>query len=142
MQAIKGDAPIAISNEDITQAKALREHYLQGATGTQRVAVKKLTPKFTGNLEQDFQGAEVIRYKKQEEAAVASAAAWDDQNLYLAWDVKDNSPWTNSAAEASQMYIGGDTVDFQLGTDHSRHGQEMVLDTHIRTHTHLPKSLN
>ena len=117
VQAIKGDAPIAISNEDITQAKALREHYLQGATGTQRVAVKKLTPKFTGNLEQDFQGAEVIRYKKQEEAAVASAAAWDDQNLYLAWDVKDNSPWTNSAAEASQMYIGGDTVDFQLGTD-------------------------
>jgi hypothetical protein len=31
--------------------------------------------------------------------------------------VTDNSPWVNGATEAAQMYVGGDTVDFQFGSD-------------------------
>ena len=43
--------------------------------------------------------------------------AWDEQYLYAAWDVKDSTPWVNGATDPAQMYIGGDTVDLQLGTD-------------------------
>ena len=46
-----------------------------------------------------------------------SAAAWDDRNLYLAWEVRDPTPWLNAATAPEQMYTGGDTVDFQLGAD-------------------------
>ena len=108
---------IAISADDVKQAQAYHEQYLQAAVGTPQLSVKKMTPALTGNLDSDFKGAQIISYKKQDEAAVRSAAAWDDQNLYVAWDVKDNTPWVNGATEASQMYIGGDTVDLQLGTD-------------------------
>ncbi|MEJ0001216.1 MAG: hypothetical protein WDO13_19905 [Verrucomicrobiota bacterium] len=46
-----------------------------------------------------------------------ATAAWDDQNLYLAWDVSDGTPWINAAKVPEDMYVSGDTVDFQLGTD-------------------------
>ena len=43
--------------------------------------------------------------------------AWDDRNLYVAWEVTDDTPWVNGATDPAQMYLGGDTVDLQLGTD-------------------------
>ena len=56
-------------------------------------------------------------YTKQDDAAVRSAVAWDERNLYVAWDVTDDTPWLNAATMSAQMYLGGDTVDLQLGTD-------------------------
>ena len=47
----------------------------------------------------------------------ARPSAWDDQNLYVAWEVTDDTPWVNGATDPTQMYLGGDTVDLQLGTD-------------------------
>ncbi len=81
------------------------------------MAVRKKTVTLGGNFDRDFSGADAIQFKKQEEAQVRAAAAWDDQNLYLAWDVRDKTPWINKAAMPEQMYVGGDTVDFQLGVD-------------------------
>lgn len=115
VKAIAG-SKISISDADIKQAQGFREAYLQEVTGTRRTTVARLTPTFTGNLDQDFKGTELMSYQKQDEAAIRSAVTWDDKNLYLAWEVKDNTPWMNSATDPAQMYIGGDTVDFQLGT--------------------------
>ena len=64
-----------------------------------------------------WQGAEVIRFQKPDDISVRSAAAWDDQNLYLAWDVRDKTPWINGAEQPENIYLSGDTVDFQLATD-------------------------
>ena len=117
VKALEGGGSIAISDGDVAQARAFRETYLQAAVGTQRLTVKTLTPTFTGDFSKDFQGAQAIAYKKQDEAAVRSAAAWDGQCLYLAWDVKDATPWVNGAEGPEFLYASGDTVDFQLGTD-------------------------
>jgi hypothetical protein len=38
-------------------------------------------------------------------------------NLYLGFDVVDKTPWVNGAGDPLYMYTGGDTVDFQFGTD-------------------------
>ena len=108
---------LAVTPEDVRKAQAIRERQLQATTGPRRLALKKLTPQFSGALERDFPGAEVARYQKTEETAARSAAAWDEQNLYLAWEVRDPTPWVNGASEPEQMYLGGDTVDFQLATD-------------------------
>ncbi len=42
---------------------------------------------------------------------------WDDQNCNLAWEVRDETPWVNKATDRDLLYLGGDTVDFQLATD-------------------------
>ncbi len=116
VQAIKGGT-LTIVEGDTKTALAFREGYLQEAKGAARLTVKHATPTFTGNLDKDFAADTLVKYQKQDEAAARSAAAWDETNLYLAWEVRDKTPWLNGAAEAAQMYIGGDTVDFQLGTD-------------------------
>ncbi len=108
---------ITVTAADVEKARTLREQQLQTTVGTRRLAVKKLTPKFTGNLDRDFQGAEIVRYQKTDDTAVRSVTAWDNQTLYLAWDVHDQTPWINGAQTPENLYLSGDTVDFQLGTD-------------------------
>ncbi|MBM4040611.1 MAG: hypothetical protein FJ290_19060, partial [Planctomycetes bacterium] len=108
---------IRITDAEVAQARTLREKLLQEAVGTRRLTIRKLTPTFTGDFNKDTKGCEVIAYRKQDDASVRTAAAWDDANLYLAWDVKDATPWANGAEAPEFLYAGGDTVDFQLGTD-------------------------
>ena len=116
VKAMKGTT-LTLSAEDVKLASRLREGYLQEAIGTKRLAIKKAAPALTGDFNKDFRGSQVIAYKKEDSAAVRSAAAWDDANLYLAWDVKDATPWVNGAEAPEFLYAHGDTVDFQLGTD-------------------------
>jgi hypothetical protein len=116
VRALSGDK-ITIAAQDLTQAQAFREAGLQQSIGKKMLAVKKSTVAFTGNLSTDFKAANTVAFQKSDDAAVRSSVAWDDQNLYLAWDVTDNTPWQNSAKMPEEMYTTGDTVDFQLGTD-------------------------
>jgi hypothetical protein len=110
---------VTITPDDAKQAAAIREQLLQARVGAGTVTARKMTPPMTGNLAADFKGAESISYQKTDEAAVKSAVAWDDQNLYLAWEVKDPTPWVNGADAPEFLYARGDTVDFQLATDPS-----------------------
>jgi len=107
---------VALSASDIGQARAIREAQLQVLAGKKVVSIKKLTPTFSANLDADFKGSDIIAYSKGDDAKVRSALAWDQQNLYVGWDVADNTPWTNAARVAEEMYTSGDTVDLQLGT--------------------------
>ncbi len=116
VRAMRGSG-ISISAADVKTAQAFHDDYQQAAVGKVHATIKKMTPKLTGALDGDFQGAEMFRYQKQDDAAVRSAAAWDDRNLYVAWEVRDDTPWINGATDSAQMYLGGDTVDLQLGTD-------------------------
>jgi hypothetical protein len=122
VQALSGKS-VKVADKDVAQARKFREQQLQAAVGTRRVTVRKLTPKFTGNFEQDFKGAEIIRYQKTDETAVRSAVAWDDQQLYLAWELRDKTPWVNGAEQPENLYLSGDTVDFQIGVDAKADGK-------------------
>ena len=108
---------VTLQPEELAQAETLRNAQLQAAVGTKRLEVKSLTPTFTGNIDQDFKGGATLDYKKQDDATVRTGVAWDKTTLYLGWQVRDNTPWINSAAEPAQMYVSGDTVDFQCGAD-------------------------
>jgi hypothetical protein len=108
---------IMIGGADVARAAKLREQLMQEAVGLQRLTVKKTTPSFTGNVNGDFRGVQILRFQKQADAEIRAAATWDDRFLYLGWHVRDNTPWVNGATDAALMYIGGDTVDFQLGLD-------------------------
>ncbi len=116
IQALKGGA-VTIKPAEVVQAQGFREGYLQAAVGKQRLSVAHASPAFTGDPAADFKGCTPAAYRKQDDAAVKTMAAWDDTHLYLSWDVADATPWQNSATDPFQMYIGGDTVDLQLGTN-------------------------
>jgi hypothetical protein len=114
--------PLAVGNvtidaADLPLAQRMREDLLQTEAVRQPLAIKKRTPKFTGKLDEDFAGATILKFQKLDDAAVRATAAWDDANLYLAWEVRDQTPWVNGATDRELMYLGGDTVDFQLGID-------------------------
>ena len=114
---IIGTGTIILKPEEQSLARAEFEKQCQRAVGVQTCEVRRLTPTFTGNLGSDFQGINPLEYKKQDDAAVKTLLAWDAKNLYLGFEVADNSPWVNGAKEPPQMYVSGDTVDFQFGSD-------------------------
>ena len=87
--------------------------------GKKQATVNQLTPSFSGVVATDFKGSELFKYQKGDDALVTSAAAWDKDNLYAAWDVADGTPWENGAKVAEEMYTSGDTVDLQLGTSNT-----------------------
>ncbi len=112
-----GGGKLEIKPEDIPLAKAQQEAQLQAAVGTLQIEVKKLSPTLTGNLGKDFQGVQPVSFKKSDDSAVRAVMAWDEKNLYLGWDVNDSTPWVNGATDAAQLYVCGDTADFQFGSD-------------------------
>ncbi len=108
---------LVISHDEVNQARAIREETLQASVGQRELAIKKQTPRFTGNFDADFHDSQIANFSKETGKNLRFAAAWDDQNLYLAWQVDDLTPWINGADAPEIMYISGDTVDFQLATD-------------------------
>jgi len=108
---------ITISADDVKQAQAFREKYLQENVGIRRIDVVQKSVQFTGNLRNDFKDASQISFQKQDDAAVNASISYDAKFLYLGWEVKDSTPWVNSANAPEFMYARGDTVDFQLGTN-------------------------
>jgi hypothetical protein len=108
---------VTIDQADLPLAEKIREDLLQVTATAQPLWVKKRSPQFTGNLDKDFVGAMLVKFQKQDEARVRATAAWDDQNLYLGWEVFDATPWINGTTDRELLYMGGDTVDFQLATD-------------------------
>ncbi|HUS59116.1 MAG TPA: hypothetical protein VM141_10730, partial [Planctomycetota bacterium] len=108
---------IPVSADDVKLAQAFREKYLQVAAGTKRLPIAKTTPAFTGNLDKDFAGQQIEAYQRMDAAKVRTALAWDDQNLYAGWEVKDDTPWVNGADAPEFLYARGDTVDLQLCTN-------------------------
>ena len=108
---------VAVSGDDVKTAETFRGRYLQQSAGPKRLVAHKAMPAFTGDFDKDFAGAEPVKYDKGEATACRTAVCWDDANLYVAWDVKDATPWRNGADAPEFMYTRGDTVDLQLGTD-------------------------
>ncbi len=116
VKALAG-ARIRISEGDAAKALEFREQRLQSAAGTRRLTLRRLTPQATGNLEEDFAGTDTVRFQKSADTKVRIAASYDDQKLHLGWDVRDATPWINGAEQPEDLYLSGDTVDFQLSTD-------------------------
>ncbi|HZZ71552.1 MAG TPA: PQQ-binding-like beta-propeller repeat protein [Pirellulales bacterium] len=112
-----GTGKVALSAADAEQAVAFRSRYLQEASKVKQLIAKRGTPSFTGDLAHDFAASERVTYEKENATACQTALAWDDQNLYLGFQVKDSTPWVNGADAPEVMYTRGDTVDLQFGSN-------------------------
>lgn len=51
---------------------------------------------------------------------------WDQERLYVFYDVKDPTPWMNSGKTYDSLFLSGDVVDLMLRTDPSATGNTPV----------------
>ena len=116
VKAIPG-GKINIAPPDLKTAIGFQESQKQALISGRQLVVKKMTPTFSGDIERDFGGAPLASFEKGEGTATRTAMAYDDTNLYVAWDVHDATPFVNTATAPENMYLGGDTVDLQLATN-------------------------
>ncbi|MBM4036199.1 MAG: hypothetical protein FJ291_31070 [Planctomycetes bacterium] len=119
IQEIPG-GKVTLAADDVKTAQTFREKQLQAAVGNKKYTVRKATVAFTGNLDTDFKGfqdAEKPAFERQPGSRVRVAMARDEANLYVGWEVQDDTPWVSGADAPEFMYARGDTVDLQLGTD-------------------------
>ena len=111
---------VTMADDDVKTAQTFREKQLQVAEGNKKHTIRKATVAFSGDLDADFKGleeAEKPAFERQSGTRVRVAMARDEANLYLGWEVQDDSPWINGADAPEFLYARGDTVDLQLGTD-------------------------
>lgn len=105
----------SISKEDFSKAAAIAAKMNTKKNEQKDYPLKKHTPgTYYANLNADFKEQERVYFYRKKSAGVYVAASYDEANLYVGWQVKDESPWVNGAEEAQYMYGRGDTVDLQI----------------------------
>ena len=83
--------------------------------------IAPLTPVIDGGLD-DWPAekwVDIIDVNWAQKAIARASAAYDGQNLYLAYEVSDATPMRNSGKDVNGLFKTGDAVDFKLGTDPS-----------------------
>ena len=112
---ILASGSLRIAPADVLAAQQFKVKYLRVSDSKKIAQVKRKSVAFTGRPNEDF-GTQPISFGS-DFAGIQTWFAHDAENLYLAWQVNDQTPWVNGATGFENMYAGGDTVDFQLGTD-------------------------
>ena len=108
---------ISLSSADTQFARGFQESQKQALVAGRKLSIKRMTPTFSGDIERDFSGTQFASFEKGAGTATRAAMTYDDANLYVAWDVHDATPFVNAATAPENLYLGGDTVDLQLGTN-------------------------
>jgi len=67
--------------------------------------------------ENDWGKADAVAWDKSGQFKVTVRTGYDDKNLYLFYNVADNSPWVNNGKEWTMLFKTGDSVDIQIATD-------------------------
>ncbi|MGB3087987.1 MAG: hypothetical protein WBC53_09740, partial [Phycisphaerae bacterium] len=111
---------VTMTADDVKTAQTFREKQMQAVEGNKKYLVAKATVAFSGNLDadfKDFKDPEKPWFERQAGSRVRVAMARDEANLYVGWEVQDDTPWVNGSDAPEFLYARGDTVDLQLGTD-------------------------
>jgi hypothetical protein len=97
--------------------KLQRERAAAKATASMLSIARIATPeKLDGRLDKYAKDSFVSW--KAGNASARGAVATDGKSLYLAYDVQgDSNPMVNGGQDATQLFVTGDSVDLQLGTD-------------------------
>ncbi len=130
---LKGGS-LEVKESDLALANAYREKLLQASVGTRQTTVRTQSVSFTGDLRRDFAASDVLTFENNRAGRIDAALACDETNLYLGWQVSDDTPWINGADDPAAMYARGDTVDFQIGTDPNadpKRGQAVLGDLRL-----------
>lgn len=97
------------------RTRAVNKGAEQEAKGTLRIAKGKRT--IDGAFDDWDLKTQGVAVKADEKRSAVAALAHDDDFLYAAFSVQDNTPWRNAGKDPKVMFLTGDSVDIQLGLD-------------------------
>ncbi|MGE9290523.1 MAG: FlgD immunoglobulin-like domain containing protein, partial [Puniceicoccales bacterium] len=63
----------------------------------------------------DWRDVEPLQWDKDGRFPVSVRIGYDEENLYLYYEVSDDSPWVNRGLDWQTLFKSGDGVDLQLG---------------------------
>jgi hypothetical protein len=111
---------LAATAEQIAQGQELRAAYAarQGAgEAAGQLKLVRRTRAVDGKLDEPGFDATAVAIQVDDRRGGRAALSFDDKNLYVAFRVKDTTPWKNAATDAKTIFLQGDSVDIQLGLD-------------------------
>jgi hypothetical protein len=82
-----------------------------------RALIRRAAKAFKIDGNPDEWPAANVSWSREGQFPVSVRCAYDDANLYLFYDVRDDSPWLNGGSDWTTLFKTGDSVDLQLGTD-------------------------
>jgi len=110
---------IQLTDALIAQGQAERQKHQAAAKagGAKVLTIVRGQRKINADLSDWDLDAKGVDIRADSRRSGRAALAYDDDNLYAAFRVKDNSPWKNSGNDAKVIFLYGDSVDIQLGLD-------------------------
>ena len=117
LTAIKGDS-ITVSAKELRAAEALLQQRAarDAARNTLTIAKAAAAPAVDGKLD-EYAKESFVEWAAGPYRARAALSV-DAGNLYLAYDVSgDGNPMVNGGKDVNQLFVTGDSVDLQLGTN-------------------------
>jgi len=113
---ISGELTVSKQQADAAEQKTLRGLADESVKKRATIAAAKVPPIVDGDLK-EWTGAPVAKWDQNGKFPVTVWSSRDEQNLYLAYQVEDVSPFVNQGRQWSTLFATGDTVDFQFATD-------------------------
>ena len=117
LRAIPGGT-LTVADQDVSSAEALVEQRTEKEAANDMLTIASLpaAPAIDGKLDEYPPDSFIEWCAGPYEARAAVAVG--NANLYLAYDVLgDRSPMVNGGKDTSRLFLTGDCVDLQLGTD-------------------------
>lgn len=113
-------APVRFAGEFVLTeaglAAARQREAARTVAGTRTLAISRAAKPVTvdGDLS-EFAAASTAGLVLREQAQGQAALLYDDTNLYVAFDVDDDSPWVNAGGDTTALFKTGDTASIWLG---------------------------
>jgi hypothetical protein len=117
LQAIPA-ATVTLTGKDLVAAEKLQQERAAAKAAASALTITRIAtpPKLDGRLEKYAKEA-VVSWSAGN-AKARGAVATDGTSLYLAYDVNgDSNPMVNGGKDVTQLFVTGDSVDLQLGTN-------------------------
>lgn len=108
---------ITVTREQLATAERRMIREAAGAGETREATVARMTetPDIDGHA-REYDRANAIEWRAGK-FGVRAHLAYDAKNLYLHYEVRDDSPWRNGGKDWTLLFKGGDSIDLQLATN-------------------------
>ena len=111
----RSEGEVNVSAEMLASAARRYQETARANAGSKQAVVARAPERARGN----FGSLPVVAEWESGSWRIRMRGAYDNQNLFLQYDVADPSPWVNNGKDWTQLFKTGDAVDLQLGTDTS-----------------------
>jgi hypothetical protein len=121
IQRLSGQVPVSSAQFAQSQDNAKRAAEAEASALGQKVAkLPRLKGAAADGKYDEWGTTPTLTLFTEADRSALAQVGYDDQNLYVRFQVNDDTPLRNNAADYSHLFKSGDAVEIQLGTDLSR----------------------